>query len=164
MTKNAFVVLVGFDEKEQSGETLRAAFDQAHEQPNSRVHVVRMLSELPGALAAAVEHPHAAWREMVDCAAREAHLVLDRQVKARFEEWQKEHQHTKIESVEVHASFTEPADGIVGLADQLDADLVVLGTHGHGRLHRLLFGCTSERVIRHTDRRVLVHHSDAQSP
>lgn len=45
---------------------------------------------------------------------------------------------------------------IVEKAEDLDAEIIVLGSHGHGLLHKALLGSVSEAVIRHTRRNVLV--------
>jgi len=42
------------------------------------------------------------------------------------------------------------------LATELDADLLVVGSHGRTGLKRFLFGSTAERVVRHAERDVLV--------
>ena len=42
----------------------------------------------------------------------------------------------------------DPPQEIVAAADHWRADLVVVGTHGHGRLARLVLGSTAETVVR----------------
>jgi nucleotide-binding universal stress UspA family protein len=51
----------------------------------------------------------------------------------------------------------EPALGILELADEAGADLIVLGTHGRGGLRRMILGSVADKVIRGTHRAVLVH-------
>ena len=41
-----------------------------------------------------------------------------------------------------------PADGILSVAEDVSADLIVLGTHGHSGLNRLLLGSVAEKVVR----------------
>jgi len=42
-----------------------------------------------------------------------------------------------------------PAEKIVAEARKMNADAIVMGSHGHGLLHQLLVGSTTEGVIRH---------------
>ena len=55
-----------------------------------------------------------------------------------------------------------PADEICALADELDARLIAVGTHGHGPMLRLLVGSVSAAVIRKANRPVLVARRDDQ--
>jgi len=41
-----------------------------------------------------------------------------------------------------------PSRQIVDYAEQVDCDLIVMGTHGRGGLNRLLLGSVAERVVR----------------
>ena len=50
----------------------------------------------------------------------------------------------------------DPSEAILEAAAAEDVDLVVMGSHGRGRLGRLVMGSTSTRVSRESDRRVLV--------
>ena len=50
----------------------------------------------------------------------------------------------------------EAADGILGQAQAMDADLVVLATHGRKGVSHFLLGSVAERVIRRSPRPVLV--------
>jgi len=48
--------------------------------------------------------------------------------------------------------------GIIAVARELSIDLIVVATHGHGRLERALLGSTAEKVVRHAPCPVLVVH------
>jgi universal stress protein A len=50
----------------------------------------------------------------------------------------------------------EPSDGILKQAEEMDADLIVLATHGRTGVSHLLIGSVAERVIRGSRRPVLV--------
>lgn len=50
----------------------------------------------------------------------------------------------------------DAANLILEKADELAADIIVLGSHGHGLLHKALVGSVSESVMRHSGRNVLV--------
>jgi nucleotide-binding universal stress UspA family protein len=56
----------------------------------------------------------------------------------------------------VHARLGRPDAEIVGVADELGAGLIVLGSRGLGTLRRALMGSVSDSVIRHAHCPVLV--------
>jgi nucleotide-binding universal stress UspA family protein len=47
-------------------------------------------------------------------------------------------------------------DAILGVADDQDADLIILGTHGRGVVYQMLVGSTSEGILRNTTRPILL--------
>ena len=55
-----------------------------------------------------------------------------------------------------HLREGRPVDQILALADQVDAGLVVLGSRGLGGVQRAVVGSTSEAVVHHSTRPVLV--------
>ena len=58
-----------------------------------------------------------------------------------------------------------PAHAIVEAAEHIDADLIIMGTHGRHGWRRALLGSVTERVLRDTDRPVLtVNVGRALSP
>ena len=67
------------------------------------------------------------------------------------------------QGVEVsHVFVNEMADrGIVKVAKEMDADLIVVGSHGRTGIARFLLGSIAERVVRHAHCDVLVARGDA---
>lgn len=65
-------------------------------------------------------------------------------------------------SVPVEARrLTEPlAGGILSLADEIDADLIVMGGRKQSPTSKLLFGSVTQNVILQTDRPVTVTGTD----
>lgn len=57
---------------------------------------------------------------------------------------------------EAHLRMGAVAEEIVGLADELEAGLVVVGSRGLGRIMRTLVGSVSESVFRHAQCPVMV--------
>jgi nucleotide-binding universal stress UspA family protein len=88
------------------------------------------------------------WRRMHEDAEQEARTMLDEQVQRVGE--------TGGEVAEVHARIGRPDAEIVGLADELGAGLIVLGSRGLGPLRRALMGSVSDSVVRHAHCPVLV--------
>jgi nucleotide-binding universal stress UspA family protein len=53
----------------------------------------------------------------------------------------------------------DPADAILATADREGSDLIVMGSHGHGRFVRALIGSVSERVLKTSAAPVLLMRS-----
>lgn len=67
-----------------------------------------------------------------------------------------------VETVSVQLAEGDPGHAIVGAAARLDADVVVMATHGRGGLGRALFGSVADAVVRHIDdAAVLLVHPEA---
>jgi len=49
---------------------------------------------------------------------------------------------------EIEISMGEPEEAILAVANRIDADLIVMGTHGRTGLSHLLMGSVAEHVIR----------------
>jgi universal stress protein A len=58
--------------------------------------------------------------------------------------------------VEAYLRVGSPFDEIVQMADKLDVDLIIIGSHGCTGLTHLLVGSTAERVVEHAPCPVLV--------
>jgi nucleotide-binding universal stress UspA family protein len=57
-----------------------------------------------------------------------------------------------------------PAEEIVRVAREVEADLIVMGTHGRSGLGRLLLGSVAEQVMRHATCPVLTLKAPAMEP
>jgi nucleotide-binding universal stress UspA family protein len=60
----------------------------------------------------------------------------------------------------IKASFVAkvgpPADALVALATKGRYDLIIMGSHGHGSLAKLVLGSVANKVLAHTDTPVLL--------
>jgi hypothetical protein len=74
--------------------------------------------------------------------------------------WAKDGYPQVSQTNENHVSLTRcgpsVAEAILSTADKLDADIIVLGSHGLGGVGSLLLGSVSHRVLQHADRPVPV--------
>jgi nucleotide-binding universal stress UspA family protein len=61
-----------------------------------------------------------------------------------------------VRSPTLHVRRGQPAQIINEVANQVEADLIVLGTHGRSGLERMLLGSVSETVVRHASSTVLL--------
>jgi nucleotide-binding universal stress UspA family protein len=95
-------------------------------------------------------------------------IVLDPDLQSRMEEDAEEAARTKLkeqvqkireagtEVAGVHTRVGFPDAEIVGLAERLNAGLIVMGSRGLGPLRRALMGSVSDSVVRHAHCPVLV--------
>ena len=107
------------------------------------VHVAPTLEVLPigivGMGAAPVSVPHVLDEDDRLCLDKGVKLAEERGLEARTE-----------------LLTGNPAKEIVGYADSIDADLIVVGSHGHGAVSGALLGSVSRGVLRRTTRPVLI--------
>jgi nucleotide-binding universal stress UspA family protein len=108
-------------------------------------HMLFISFESPGATTLDPDF----WRRMQEDAEQEARTMLDEQLQRVREE-------SGGEVAEAHARLGRPDVEIVGLADELGAGLIVLGSRGLGPLRRALMGSVSDSVVRHAHCPVLV--------
>lgn len=75
--------------------------------------------------------------------------------KLKLAKWQEEIAQDGIK-VGLHEPTGTVAEEILNEADELNADLIVMGTHGHGAMYNLLVGSATKGVLKHSTRPVLL--------
>jgi len=75
--------------------------------------------------------------------------------KSRLARWQKEIAQDGVR-VTLHQPTGAVAEEILKEADAVSADLIVMGTHGHGAMYNFLVGSTTKGVLKHSTRPVLL--------
>jgi nucleotide-binding universal stress UspA family protein len=149
MSQKPFVIVVGVDYSELSDLALTRAFEIAGREANAEVHALLVLPPLN-----------------VDPSYVSATVVQD--TTGAFDRLQKHIEHKLREFVAAHDGASLPARvisyirldsipaGIAQLASDLEADLVIVGTHGRRGVSRLLMGSVAEGVMRWAPCPVLV--------
>ncbi len=66
--------------------------------------------------------------------------------------------------VHTRISRGRAAKRILEVAEEVGADLIVMGCHGHGRLHHALIGSTSDAVLRGSSIPVLLMRGSGDEP
>ncbi len=160
-------ILLATDGSEEAALAAQTAADLANK-TDSELHIVhvrpRTRPHYPGYYVGpgVVEGARAKEREHLD---REARRLLDAQV---------EQLRAAGGSVaQPHLRHGKPDGGIVALAEELGARLIILGSRGRGGVRRALLGSVSDSVVRHAHCPVLVvratkerstEHEAADSP
>jgi nucleotide-binding universal stress UspA family protein len=60
----------------------------------------------------------------------------------------------RVESIEMAEGF--PAEEILSKADELNCDVIIMGTHGKGIIQHAFLGSTAKRVLRRTRKPVFI--------
>jgi nucleotide-binding universal stress UspA family protein len=79
----------------------------------------------------------------------------DEDQKSKLTQWQKEIAQEGIK-VSLHEPTGAVAEEILNQADALNADMIVMGTHGHSAMYNLLVGSATKGVLKHSTRPVLL--------
>ena len=152
MTANAkpYVIVVGVDYSDTGALALEKAFELAAGHENGEVHPVNIVRnygefvELEGAYPAPYRLSMA-----------EAQKRLQDYVEARIMDFNKR-TGKSFERCVSHIRLEFAAEEIAQLAADVDADLVVVGTHGRRGLRRMFLGSVAEAVVRLAQCPVLV--------
>ncbi len=127
-------ILLATDGSEDAARAARVAADLA-ERAGAELHVVHAWqADLPKAYAVAVPNTAVRWCE------QQAGKSLDRQIE--------QIERAGAAVAEGHLLKGEPVEKITELAEELDVDLLVVGSRGLGTVGRLTTGSVSEGVIR----------------
>jgi nucleotide-binding universal stress UspA family protein len=137
-TSHRFTIVVGIDFEADGDRALDTALELAETRPSpAELHVV-----------------HVHYAPVVPAAAAEPDMrqttldAIEHRCKVRVAELQKRNGSIKTEPIASHFRVGRPAEQIVQLAADLDADLVVVGTHGRKGMKRALLGSVAADVLR----------------
>lgn len=143
MESSTYRIVVGYDYSETADLALEKAFDLASREENGEVHAVTVVVEMgdfvPAGIAGVVTSPTALVSDAYD--------ALESRVLERMSAWQNKSERSFSRLV-VHVRTEVPAAEVAQLAADLEADLVVVGTHGRRGVRRLLLGSVAEGVVR----------------
>jgi nucleotide-binding universal stress UspA family protein len=135
-------ILLATDGSEDSALAARAAMSLSA-RTGAALHLVHVWNEVTPMAYPAMEVAvgrHGAEDEARSLLEREAEMV----------EW------AEAPVAGTHLRRGRPAEEIVGLSEELDVDLVVVGSRGIGPVRRLVMGSTSEGVVNLASRPTLV--------
>ena len=59
-----------------------------------------------------------------------------------------------VKSIEICEGF--PAERILGMAKEMDCDMIIMGTHGKGIIENTFLGSTAKRVLRRTRKPIYI--------
>lgn len=152
MTRKApYRIVVGYDYSSTADRALARAFELASREERGEVHVVTVVVQMGDYVAQGLGDVLAA--PVIPLG--EAYEALEARAGQRMSEWQAATGKT-FSRLAVHVRSEVPALEIAQLAADLEADLVVVGTHGRRGVSRFLLGSVAEGVVRAAPCAVLV--------
>ena len=125
---------------------------------NARIHLLHVLPEVDAAMLNYISTVMGE-NKLADYELAHKDEVKD-QIRLRLHQFAKEElsDHPedleRIAEIEIHHG--NPVVQILDAADRIDADLIVLGTHGKGMIKYAFLGSVAEKVLRKAHRPVLV--------
>jgi nucleotide-binding universal stress UspA family protein len=141
-SEKPYVIVVGTDYSSTSDLAFQHALELAVARPRADVHVVNVV-RLYGTQAL-VDGP-AEPTGFASVTLADAMALVQRYIEQRRQAFE-----GSLESVRIraHLRLEAPAQEIAQIAADLEADLVVVGTHGRRGIARLLLGSVAEAVVR----------------
>lgn len=159
-----YVILAAVDYSTAGDLALERALELATEKRSATVHVVNVLPVYQAGAAVDSESASGAWAgtlPSVNEAAEQLRVYTQRKI-GEFRARHAELDSTVLDTVVAHQRVDVPSEEITRLARELDADLIVVGTHGRRGLSRLLLGSVAEGTVRLAFCPVLVVRPKAQ--
>jgi nucleotide-binding universal stress UspA family protein len=142
LQEHPYRVVVGIDFSSAGGTAMLRAMSIANQHPMGEVHPVAVVETEP------VMH---GYQLPIDAAEQ-----LQEMARNTLTMLAKSGEPGRLRSVVTHLLTGEPADEIVWLAAHINADLIVVGTHGRRGVRRLVLGSVAEKVLRTAGCTVLV--------
>jgi nucleotide-binding universal stress UspA family protein len=137
-SEGTYRIVVGVDLGETGDTALGEAFRIARDHPNDEVHAVCVLKGV-GAHPSATELDALADRmnDVLESLKERVHLVSEREFPG--EQWDQE--------TGFHVRLGDAADAIHQVAVDLDADIIVVGTHQRTGVAKLVLGSVAEKLL-----------------
>lgn len=144
----AYTIVVALDYSEESDQALNKAFELCAQRKLAAIHAVNVLPMVPPAMAEVVPAAMGASAPPVDQAAAQLKAHVEKLAKAFNEAHPEAGLDAQLHRVVTHQRVSAPAEEIAQLAADVEADLVVVGTHGRRGVSRLILGSVAEGVVR----------------
>jgi nucleotide-binding universal stress UspA family protein len=129
-------IVVGVDNTELGAGALSRAIALAGTQPNTEVHALRVVEPIVDPLVGALPSTKDELESLKD------------QLQAAIQNAIAEDGTLRVHAVVAHVAIGAPARAIIELAAQIDAEMIVVGTHGRRGVRRALLGSVAEEVVR----------------
>jgi nucleotide-binding universal stress UspA family protein len=136
-----FPIVAAIDFSELGDRAVLEALRLSQQHPHAELHVLTVGSDDGGA----IRLPGSTLRILPQ---EEAEVETRGHVADLVQRYTSTHGAIGVERIAVYTTTGYPAERIVALATAIDADVIVLGTHGRTGLKRIVLGSVAEEVVR----------------
>jgi len=145
-TEKPYVIVVAVDYSGAGHLAFDRALELAADRRTAEVHVINVLPVYQSGFA---ESTSGTWIGALP-SVKEAGEQLRTYVEARLAAFRAAHPEAKLgpENIRAHQRLEVPSEEIAQLAADVEADLVVVGTHGRRGLTRMMLGSVAEATVR----------------
>ena len=149
-----FTIVVAVDYSATCALALEKAFEMAVEKGATEVHAINVLPAYPPAMTQSVVTAFGDAEPFFKLAAEQLKSYLAERAAA----FRDSHPHQDLGTIRIvaHQRLIAPAEQVAQLAADLEADLVIVGTHGRRGVPRLILGSVAEGIVRLSPCPVLV--------
>jgi nucleotide-binding universal stress UspA family protein len=149
-----FTIVVAVDYSDTCALALERAFAMAAEKGTAEVHAINVLPAYPSAMTQSVVTAFGDAEPFFNLAAEQ----LKSYVAEKATAFSSLHPELDLTSTRIvaHQRLIAPAEQVAQLAADLEADLVIVGTHGRRGVSRLILGSVAEGIVRLSPCPVLV--------
>jgi nucleotide-binding universal stress UspA family protein len=143
--KRPFTVIVGVDYSDTSALALVEAIKTARSRDANHIHVVHSIVPVPvvGPVPGGYVPPAIDTKRV----AEELKQFVEKTI-AEAQKSFRDDGRPFVDRLTTHLGVSDPREAIAQLASDLDADLIVIGTHGRRGVSRFLLGSVAEGVVR----------------
>jgi nucleotide-binding universal stress UspA family protein len=159
-TNKPYVIVVAVDYSESGNLAFERALELAAEKPRAELHVINVLPVYQSGFA---EANSGTWIGSLP-SVKDAADQLRAHVQAKVTAFRQSHEGQSLpflDDVRAHQRLEIPSEEIAQLAADVEADLVVVGTHGRRGFSRVMLGSVAEATVRLSPCQVLVARAKA---
>lgn len=163
-TNTPYVIVVAIDYSEAGDLAFDRALELSAEKPSAELHVINVLPVYQSGFAP--DATAIAWSgslPTVDEAAEKLGIYVEKRIRA-FRAAHPNEGLGFLEHCRAHQRIEVPSEQVAQLAADLEADLVVVGTHGRRGFERFMLGSVAEATVRLAPCPVLVVRPKAPPP
>ena len=141
-------VLVGTDGSDNATKAVKAAADMIADDPDATLHIVTAFRPLtPAEMTALAEQLPDEFRSQV---------WAQSGVESRLESARHVAESRGVKNIKIHQIDAEPTEAILDQIEEVDADLLVVGSRGENFAGRILHGSVSTKLLHHAPCSVMV--------